>query len=239
MRRLAAETDGHGLNELKLSMLTGFLAKILQLDSSECIALNRQGIMINNGHGHYPLSAFGDGYQSVVTWVLDLLSWCFLQGSDDLTNVCGIVLIDEIEQHLHPRWQRNIVQLLTDCFPDVQFVITTHSPLVASGCEYIPVHRLNEREHLVFKPYGWRAEEVYAMMGLDSSRAEGFVKRLEEFQQLDDLELRGHQLSEKQQERFKYLHRELGQVPGPDPIRLMLQLKNLEQYARESANEDA
>jgi predicted ATP-binding protein involved in virulence len=44
----------------------------------------------------------------------------------------GIVLIDEIEQHLHPKWQRDIVKKLTDTFPNIQFILTTHSPQVLS-----------------------------------------------------------------------------------------------------------
>lgn len=47
----------------------------------------------------------------------------------------GIVLIDEIELHLHPKWQRNIIPALTKTFPNVQFIITTHSPQVLS---YVP-----------------------------------------------------------------------------------------------------
>lgn len=47
----------------------------------------------------------------------------------------GIVLIDEIELHLHPKWQRNIIPALTKTFPNVQFIVTTHSPQVLS---YVP-----------------------------------------------------------------------------------------------------
>lgn len=44
----------------------------------------------------------------------------------------GIVLIDEIELHLHPKWQGKIVPVLMDTFPNIQFIITTHSPKVLS-----------------------------------------------------------------------------------------------------------
>lgn len=45
---------------------------------------------------------------------------------------CGIVLIDEVETHLHPKWQRRILPALQETFPNVQFIVTTHSPLVLS-----------------------------------------------------------------------------------------------------------
>lgn len=53
--------------------------------------------------------------------------------SDDALNGNGIVLIDEIDQHLHPEWQRNILPALAKTFPNVQFIVTTHSPQVLSS----------------------------------------------------------------------------------------------------------
>ncbi|MBK8563034.1 MAG: AAA family ATPase [Saprospiraceae bacterium] len=49
---------------------------------------------------------------------------------DPLKEGGGIVIIDEIDLHLHPRWQRKIVRKLTEVFPKLQFIITTHSPLI-------------------------------------------------------------------------------------------------------------
>src|SRR5262249_48922540 len=51
----------------------------------------------------------------------------------DIAAQQGIVIIDEIDAHLHPSWQQTILQLLRDTFPNVQFVVTAHSPLVVAG----------------------------------------------------------------------------------------------------------
>lgn len=51
---------------------------------------------------------------------------------ENCLNGNGIVLIDEIELHLHPEWQRNILKSLSSSFPSIQFILTTHSPLVLS-----------------------------------------------------------------------------------------------------------
>ena len=56
-------------------------------------------------------------------------------GLDDPLQGEGVVLIDEIELHLHPGWQRKIVPLLTKTFPNIQFILTTHSPQVISSVE--------------------------------------------------------------------------------------------------------
>lgn len=62
-------------------------------------------------------------------------------------NGQGIVLIDEIELHLHPEWQQNIIRNLTSTFPNVQFVVTTHSPQVLSTVSKKNIRKLSENIH--------------------------------------------------------------------------------------------
>lgn len=63
---------------------------------------------------------------------------------EDPLQGTGVVLIDEIDMHLHPRWQRGIIDKLTKTFPNCQFVLTTHSPLVISDSKDILVYLLND-----------------------------------------------------------------------------------------------
>jgi AAA domain, putative AbiEii toxin, Type IV TA system len=58
----------------------------------------------------------------------------------------GIVLIDEIDAHLHPAWQQKILGLLTNRFPNVQFIISAHSPLIVAGCDAGEVSVLRRNE---------------------------------------------------------------------------------------------
>ncbi len=58
----------------------------------------------------------------------------------------GIVLIDEVDLHLHPSWQRSLCDRLTKTFPNCQFVLTTHSPLVISDCKNVLVYTIENRE---------------------------------------------------------------------------------------------
>lgn len=58
----------------------------------------------------------------------------------------GVILIDEVDMHLHPSWQRNIIKRLTMTFPNCQFILTTHSPLVISDCKDVLVYSLDEGE---------------------------------------------------------------------------------------------
>lgn len=58
----------------------------------------------------------------------------------------GIVLIDEVDLHLHPSWQRRLCERLTETFPNCQFVLTTHSPLVISDCKNVLIYTLANGE---------------------------------------------------------------------------------------------
>lgn len=73
----------------------------------------------------------------------------------------GIVLIDEVDMHLHPSWQRKVIQRLTDTFPNCQFILTTHSPLVISDCKDVLVYSLDDGElNPVLSQYGQDANSV-------------------------------------------------------------------------------
>jgi predicted ATPase len=78
-----------------------------------------------------------DGYQAMLSIVLEILTQAALASGrvpkpEDLN---AIILIDEIEAHLHPRWQRTVVPLLREVFPQCQFICTTHSPLVVGSAQ--------------------------------------------------------------------------------------------------------
>ena len=239
IRRLVAPRGEEHDSVQALESLKDLLQYILQLEEKDDFELRKSGIFVKIRGSKQPLSASGDGYHSTVTWVLDLLSWWYLRGLGNLTDIDGIVFIDEIEQHLHPRWQRNIMQLLQESFPNVQFIATTHSPLVASGCEGIPVHRLNGGEHRVEHPFGWRAEEVYEMMGLPTSRAESFVKILQEYQELDYKCLQSGQLSAKDDKRLHNLREHLAMLPTGDPVHLVTDLENIARLTKTPSKKEA
>lgn len=75
-----------------------------------------------------------DGYRNIIGMVADIAYRCIKLnphlGEDAIKSTPGIVLIDELDLHLHPNWQRRIVDDLKNAFPNVQFVATTHSPFI-------------------------------------------------------------------------------------------------------------
>ena len=92
---------------------------------------------------------FSDGYKSVMTWVVDLVARLLkVQPHASKTqDFIGIVLVDEIGLHLHPKWEMNIVQKLRNWFPKIQFFFTTHSPtLILNASEDAIFYRVYKED---------------------------------------------------------------------------------------------
>lgn len=97
----------------------------------------------------FKFTELSDGFAAVIYIVADLI--LKMQDEDSLQRVYekeGIVLIDEIETHLHLGLQKNIMPLLTQVFPNIQFIVTTHSPFVLSSMPNAVAYDLEHREVL-------------------------------------------------------------------------------------------
>lgn len=110
------------------------------------------------------LGNLSDGEREVITMIADIARrMCILNpqlGTRVLKETPGIILIDELDLHLHPKWQRSIPKALSAAFPSIQFIVTTHSPQVLS--ELRP-------EQIVLLENG-RAFHPNVSYGLDSCR---------------------------------------------------------------------
>ena len=78
-----------------------------------------------------------DGYQNIIRLAADIAYRAITLnphlGADAVKETEGVVLIDEIDMHLHPSWQRNIIADLKKTFPRIQFIVTTHSPFIVQS----------------------------------------------------------------------------------------------------------
>ena len=82
------------------------------------------------------LEQLSEGYRSILIFVCDLLYRLVSRSNDikqDIFETKAVVLVDEIDQHLHPKWQRVVVANLRKLFPNIQFFFTTHSPTMIQG----------------------------------------------------------------------------------------------------------
>lgn len=111
---------------------TAFASKLFP-DETE-LAVTAESALLRVGGGRpIPLHDLSDGYRSMLALGIDLLRW-LIKAFPEAPNPMdcpGVVLIDELDAHLHPDWQRQIGHWLRNKFPQIQFIVATHSPFLA------------------------------------------------------------------------------------------------------------
>ena len=123
--------------------------------------------MLHPGHGRLAVSQMSDGVRGVVSLVADLAFRCMrlnsFMGENAVQETKGIVLIDEVDQHLHPGWQQRILTALRRAFPKIQLVITTHSPEVLTTVDWHQIRILEEGECML-PPAGTLGAESHRLL---------------------------------------------------------------------------
>ena len=123
--------------------------------------------MFHPEHGRWPVRAMSSGVQAVVSLVVDLAFRCLRLNSVHAENALlisdGIVMIDEIEQHLHPGWQQRILPSIRKIFPNIQFIVATHSPEVLSTVESHQI-RILENGECNLAPAGTLGAESHRLL---------------------------------------------------------------------------
>jgi energy-coupling factor transporter ATP-binding protein EcfA2 len=99
------------------------------------------------------ITELSDGYRSILSLVLELFRQLFRFHDNDKTKILnsdktkiiteGFVLIDEIDAHLHPTWQAKIGKWFTEYFPNIQFIVTTHSPIICRSADTGTIWKLS------------------------------------------------------------------------------------------------
>lgn len=109
---------------------------------------DRFRVLFRTPTGIVPLEALSDGLRSVFVIITELLLRASLSTSnmDDVLSVEGVCLVDEIDAHLHPRFQETIIPSFRALFPNIQLIATTHSPIVVASVEPENVFRLEQEQ---------------------------------------------------------------------------------------------
>ena len=173
----------------------------------------------------FKFTELSDGFAAVLDIVVDLI--LKMQHKNQLTRAyeCeGIVLVDEIETHLHLELQKVIMKLLTKIFPNIQFIVTTHSPFVLSSLSNAVAFDLEHQEVIEdLTEYSYESlAEGYFGVKTDSSYIEMQLNRLKEL-------LEKENLSSSEKSELKHLNSDFEEVPeivSPLIKGRYLQLKN-------------
>ena len=161
--------------------------KILGPSGVPGVPLDETGIRVKTPYGTVPLSQLSFGYRTVFAWTVDI-AWWLLQrnpGSSNPFHEPAIVIVDEIDLHLHPRWQRKIRYHLTKHFPKVQFIATAHSPIMAQSsldANVAVVRQSGDHAVILNDPVvvaSWRIDQLVTseLFGLASARSPELEKQ--------------------------------------------------------------
>ncbi len=106
-------------------------------------------------HGVMKISQLSDGIKNMLAMIADIAYRCVLLNGHLQDQAAkqspGIVMIDEVDMHLHPQWQQTVIASLRNAFPNIQFIVTTHSPQVLST---VPAESIRVIKHEIDKNTG-------------------------------------------------------------------------------------
>lgn len=170
---------------------TGILHQIFQ-DNDLCLKFNYKDYSFHIlSHGKkFKFTELSDGYAAILDIVVDLI--LKMQSKNSLTRAYkkkGIVLIDEVETHLHLEMQKMIMPILTKVFPNIQFIVTTHSPFVLNSLENAVAYDLEHQEVISDLPqYSYEAlAEGYFGVSSESSYMKMQLEKLANLLQKGEL----------------------------------------------------
>lgn len=208
-----------------LGILTRILPGIDEIRVSSHTTPSKQvraSAEVHGPDGWIPFSALGLGYRTMTAWIVDLSSRLFERYGEleDPLSGPAVCLIDEIDLHLHPRWQRDLITRLSTLFPQTQFIATAHSPLIVQAAPDANVVVLRRRDGGVVIDNAprsvrqWRVDQILTseLFDIPSARAPELDAWIAE----RDAILAKPELTEQDQARLAELREHLGALPQGD-----------------------
>jgi energy-coupling factor transporter ATP-binding protein EcfA2 len=171
--------------------------------------------------GWIPLESLGLGYQTMIAWTVDFAARMVERYPDSPQPLHepAIVLVDELDLHLHPRWQREIIGFLTKQFPKTQFIVTAHSPLVVQAAQDVDANivllrRVGDHVKIDQNVRIDRNLTVDLLLTSDAFGLEAlYSPRTEELMREQELLQAKSHLKATEQERLKQIEQEIGLIP--------------------------
>jgi AAA domain, putative AbiEii toxin, Type IV TA system/AAA domain/SIR2-like domain len=136
-------------------------------------------VLVRTDDGVVPIEMISQGTSSVLNWCGTLLQRMYevYADAEHPEQESAVVLIDEVDAHMHPEWQRQFVTLMQDVFPNLQVIATTHSPLVVGNLDagHVVAMRRNSEgvaaKVIPAEMRGWGTDDILTGPGFDMSTA--------------------------------------------------------------------
>ena len=142
----------------------------------------------DEGPVRIPLSLLSDGYKCTISLIADIAYRMAVLNPQLYDSVIketdGVVIIDEVDLHLHPKWQKQILNDLMEIFPKVQFIVSTHAPEVISSVQNNSIVLLKGREesaYILDGTYGKDANTILKEVMKSPTRPDGIKSKFNEF----------------------------------------------------------
>ena len=210
----------------RYDLITEIILRILRTEVSELRIDTNSGIpkvYFKTHYGDVRLHELSLGYKTLIAWMVDFAKGLLdrYPDSPDPLAEPAVCLVDEIDLHLHPKFQRTIIKFLTETFPNTQFIVTAHSPLIVVAAEERPLDaniillkRDGDQTVVVNEPEDvsmWSVDQILNsdLFGHVTPRS----KSLTEFQTERDTLLAKPKLTKKDQARLDELDAKIGFVP--------------------------
>ena len=178
-------------------------------------------------YGSVGIKELSYGYKTMVAWVVDVAARMYKRypNSNNPIKEPVIILVDEIDLHLHPKWQRQIFDSLEKWFPQAQFIVTAHSPLIVQSApnntNIIVLRKEKVEDEFIVKVDNdiesvktWRVDQIMSsdLFGLDSSRNPKIGLLVHERTEL----LKKEKLTLSQRKRLEELNKIVHNLPTAD-----------------------
>jgi WD40 repeat protein len=183
IRELVGKGKPKEAEELR-RLLTDFFSKIAIILVGAQMSFNKVDgrVFVNTDDGCVPIEQISQGMASLVSWVGVLLQRLYEVYGGVPDERYALVLMDEIDAHMHPKWQQILVPYLKKMFPNVQFIATTHSPLIVAGRsreEILVCLREHETKQVTVRRFaidfhGLRADQILTSPAFDLEGARDF-----------------------------------------------------------------
>ena len=158
------------------------------------IKADSNDIMLQTPTGEIYYEYLSSGFKSIISILFDIIKeieYRFKTPSIRANSFDGIILIDELELHLHPEWQSKIIEVLIKIFPLAQFIVSTHSPHILQNAQANQIVALanhnsetyqRDLSEFIFGFQGWTVEEILTdVMGMSDTRTDLYKQTLIEF----------------------------------------------------------
>ncbi|GAA4761499.1 MULTISPECIES: AAA family ATPase [Flavobacterium] len=186
--------------------------------------ISKPSIEVETSFGWINIRNLSFGYQTLSALIVDIAA-NMMEKYPDSNNPLGepvIILIDEIDLHLHPKWQREVLDKFSTYFPNAQFIVTAHSPLIAQAAQdknanIVVCRKEGDKVVIDNKPEnvkGWRIDQILTSDLFEVSSSQS--NKIEKLRDEKISFLLKNKLTKQEKERLSLINEELLSVPSFD-----------------------